>query len=144
MANTEQPEDRPKSKFDIERLSETTRKKIFGISIFVLTLTIVIAWIPSLQSTLNQIRSGPKKPILGEENFEKIQNDLNTMINQTKADYEEIQKKIDQLNQLAASSSATTVATSTKPLATSTATSSRELSPDEMKLLKEKILEQID
>ena len=144
MAHSDQSNQPPKSKFRIENFSEATRKKIFGISILILMLIIMIAWIPSLQSAINQIKSTPTKKIFEDQELNEFQESLNVIINQTKKSGEEIQNRIDELNQLIDAAATSTASTSPNAFSTSTTTSSPEFNQEDIQKLKEKILEQID
>lgn len=144
MVHSDQPNQPPKSKFRIENLSEATRKKIFGISILIIMLIILVAWIPSLQSAISQIKSAPTKKIFEDQELNEFQESLNAIINQTKKNGEEIQNRLDELNQLIEASSTSTASTSPDTFSTSTATSSPTFDQDAIEKLKEKILEQID
>jgi len=99
----------------IEKLPENIRKKILIIILAVLMTIIILFWLTSLSFDL---KSESEKT--NDETWEEIKKDINDLFHQTKKNLDEVKNQFNQLNP---------------------ATTTLEVSPEEIEKLKEKLME---
>ena len=111
-------------KFKIDNLPEGTRKTIFKITLLFLALLIITLWLISLAFTLS---STPDKS--NGQDWQNIKQDFERFLNEGGQKFDEIKKKLDELEELIPPQEATTT----------TSTPILEISEGDLNKLKEKI-----
>jgi len=79
-------------KFSIENLPESTRKKIFVLSVLILSLAIVIFWLFTFLQAIENTKVGPET-----EEAKEIKQDLKNMFNEAQSGVDNIKEQLEEI-----------------------------------------------